>query len=121
MDTIVASNRPKVRRLPDGSLFGMAGRSIDGDVLAAWLVEGGKKPKVESLSALRLLPNGTLHYISEVCDPVEIDAPCAVGSGGDFAIGALDAGLSAEEAVAIAMKRDPGTGGKITVLHLDAA
>lgn len=42
----------------------------------------------------------------------------AAGSGEDFAIGAMEMGASAELAVRIAMKRDTGTGGDITVLSL---
>jgi ATP-dependent protease HslVU (ClpYQ) peptidase subunit len=118
MDTIIAFNRAKIRRLPDGSLFGMAGRSADSETLSRWLIEGGKKPKLGSLSALRLYPDGRLEWISELCDPIQIDAPCAVGSGMDYALGAMDAGASPERAVRIAARRDPGTGGAITVLHI---
>lgn len=40
-------------------------------------------------------------------------AAYAYGSGYEFAIGAMDAGCSAEEAIAIAAKRDTATGGTI--------
>lgn len=39
----------------------------------------------------------------------------AYGSGSQFAIGAMDAGYSARQAVAIAKNRDTGTGGTIRV------
>lgn len=39
----------------------------------------------------------------------EVSAPIAVGSGGDFAMGAMAAGLSAEEAVRIAARFDVNT------------
>jgi hypothetical protein len=37
----------------------------------------------------------------------------AIGTGTDHAITAMDCGLSAREAVKMAMKRDTGTGGRI--------
>jgi ATP-dependent protease HslVU (ClpYQ) peptidase subunit len=48
-----------------------------------------------------------------------MNVPAAIGSGSLLALGAMEAGVSPEQAVGIAAKRDIGTGGKITVLHLD--
>jgi hypothetical protein len=85
-----------------------------------WLEKGeGKKPRMKSFSGLRLFPDGRLEYWSEDIEvPTPVDAPCAVGSGMDFAIGAMLHGATPSEAVAIATQRDPGTGGTITVLSL---
>lgn len=118
-DRIVTSNMVKVRRLSDGSLFGCAGHGRDNDTLAEWLEHGGKKPKLNELGALRLRTDGKVEYINQACEPVVIDLPCAVGSGGAFAIGAMEAGFSPEEAVEVACKRDTYSGGKITVLSLE--
>lgn len=41
-----------------------------------------------------------------------------VGSGSDYAVGAVHAGASLEQAVAIAAKLDVGTGGEINVLEV---
>lgn len=43
----------------------------------------------------------------------ELTCSWAIGSGAQYAIGAMDAGSSAIEAVEIASHRDPGTGGRI--------
>lgn len=43
----------------------------------------------------------------------------AIGSGSDYALAAMDAGASADEAVAIAMARDVYTGGEIFIEELD--
>ena len=43
----------------------------------------------------------------------------AWGSGSMYALGAMDQGATALEALRIAMKRDPGTGGKIRTLTLE--
>lgn len=42
----------------------------------------------------------------------------AVGSGQCFALAAMDAGATAAEAVRIAARRDPGTGGRVRVYLL---
>lgn len=49
----------------------------------------------------------------------EIEAPCAIGSGSDFLIGAMDAGASAEQAVIIATKRDTHSGGEVKTITFD--
>lgn len=43
----------------------------------------------------------------------------AIGSGQQFALGAMAAGVSAPQAVAAAMKHDKATGGDVTILSLD--
>lgn len=43
----------------------------------------------------------------------------AIGSGADFALSAMDAGATAEEAVKVAIKRDVFSGGEIFVEELD--
>lgn len=50
-------------------------------------------------------------------------APYAVGTGGDIALGAMDAGATAMEAVAVAIKHDNCTGGDVEFIdmqHTDA-
>jgi ATP-dependent protease HslVU (ClpYQ) peptidase subunit len=44
--------------------------------------------------------------------------PWAVGSGGDFAMGAMCVGASAEEAVEAAIELDPSTGGEIETIEI---
>lgn len=46
---------------------------------------------------------------------VEVDCPQAFGSGASFAYAAMDCGKTSEEAIKIAMIRDPKTGGEIKV------
>jgi ATP-dependent protease HslVU (ClpYQ) peptidase subunit len=117
--TIISLSRQKVTRLPDGSLCGCAGSGVDAIAFAKWLADGGPRPKFkDSMSALHLKADGSLDYYSERGEPSPVEAPCAVGSGMDFAIGAMLFGAAPEEAVAIASQRDPGTGGKITALSL---
>lgn len=116
--TIISQSKKKVIRLPDGSLCGCAGGGVDAQMFVKWLGDGGPKPKLKDICALRLMPDGSLLYYNERCEPSPVDAPCAVGSGMDFAIGAMLHGATPAEAVAIAVQRDPGTGGKVTALSL---
>lgn len=51
-------------------------------------------------------------------EPVPMTAPFAMGSGQDFAMGAMAAGKTAKEAIAITEDLDIYTGGKIQVITL---
>lgn len=120
--TISTRNAEKVRRLSDGSVIGTAGDSACGCALIEWLEGGGDAPKLEpesGFNALQLTSDGKVFIYDKHCMPMPVEPPMAIGSGMDLAIGAMLAGKSAEDAVMIAVRRDPGTGGKITVLHLE--
>lgn len=115
--TITNRQAQKVRRLDDGSLLGTAGCVAFGDQVVEWLSKGGDKPKLsgdEGFASLLLRPDGKLFLVGHECEPSEIEAPYAIGSGMDLAIGAMMAGASPRRAVEIAAMCDPGTGGSIT-------
>lgn len=119
--TILNGAAAKVTRLSDGSLFGMSGTSWDRTAVTEYLENGGTKPKTDRMMALVLRPDGTILYFNEKMTQSVIMAPAAVGSGMDFAIGAMECGASPEDAVGAACRRDTSSGGKITVLHLETA
>lgn len=74
----------------------------------------------EEFTALVLTPDKqVLMYDGNVALNLGHDVPASIGSGSVFAIAAMDAGSSAEEAVKIAMKRDVYSGGEITVVQLE--
>jgi len=50
--------------------------------------------------------------------PLMKDEICAYGSGGDIALGAMEAGKSAVESVEIAKRRDSRTGGEVKIFTL---
>jgi len=56
--------------------------------------------------------DGELHYCRAMCSE-------GVGSGGTFALAAMDFGKTAKEAVEYAMTRDSASGGEIHVLHIE--
>lgn len=74
----------------------------------------------EEFTALVLTPNKqVLMYDGNVALNLGHDVPASIGSGSVFAIAAMDASASAEDAVKIAMKRDVYSGGEITVVQLE--
>lgn len=120
-DIVVSSSRVKVRRLCDGSVLGCSGTSIDVEAFVAWLEAGGKgkRPKAsDKMSALQLTPAGLVYFGAEG-PGIPCDAPMAIGSGGEIAMGAMDAGATPVEAVEIAIDRDPFSGGPVLELALE--
>lgn len=74
----------------------------------------------EEFTALVLTPDKqVLMYDGNVALNLGQDVPASIGSGSVFALAAMDAGSSAEDAVRIAMKRDVYSGGEITVVQLE--
>jgi hypothetical protein len=109
----------KMWRLSNGDLF--AGAGVIEQILAvrAWLEEGGAKPDglVEFVGIL-VDQNGRAYRLEEklIRDPI-LEHHHAVGSGAPFAITAMHLGKSAREAVLIAARFDPRTGGGVDVLE----
>lgn len=118
-ERLVASASVKVHRLKDGRVLGVAGKTRDALALRSWLDGDGPRPKKAELSALLLGPGGTVELIVDLDDPIRVEAPAAVGSGSELAIGAMLAGSTPREAVLIAASRDPFTGGQLTEIALD--
>lgn len=110
----------KVQKTRDGTVFGSCGPSVDCSLFADWMHGDIEKPELsDDFSALVLEPDGQLRYFCKKLHPVEFVVPQAIGSGADFAIGAMLAGMTPEEAVAIAMERDTCSGGMVHSEHLD--
>jgi ATP-dependent protease HslVU (ClpYQ) peptidase subunit len=62
----------------------------------------------------------TAYLVSANSDFVDVTGTAqALGSGGDFAKGAMQAGATAREAVKVGIKNDSASGGKITVISLN--
>lgn len=123
-ETIVNLGGRKVHRLDDGRIIGASGNSFDIIAWRDWLKSGreGACPiESDQFAGLVLHPNGVVHWVDHKGREIVTPAPCAIGSGQDYAIGAMEAGASAEQAVTIACRRDPHSGGDITALHLSPA
>lgn len=102
-------------------ILGSAGGFAAGLRFLEWYKAGskGRKPKVgKDFRMLKLTKEG-LHLIDHDLVWVKIDAPFyAIGSGAQFAVGAMEMGATPAKAIEIAMKHDSYTGGSITTLEL---
>lgn len=93
------------------SYYGVAGHLESMEQFFQWLRDGGDKPKIEHDSFEGLEVRGkSVYWWGEALVPCKIRAPTAIGSGTQFAMGAMLAGATAKEAVKIAAKLDSGTG-----------
>lgn len=114
---IFTETHSKLMELPDGSVVGGAGdRAVAARARAELhiaLVKGREPQDVEGdYLLLRLFPSGALALYDGgiLSHPQWLDPPFAIGSGAEFARGALAAGASVRKALAIAHRFDSGTG-----------
>jgi 20S proteasome alpha/beta subunit len=75
-------------------------------------------PSVQDFTLLRAYSEtGKLSlYINSFVETPLKEEYFSIGSGSDYAMGAMDAGAQAKEALQIASKRDAATGPKLTVV-----
>lgn len=114
-EMITDSNAKKLTRLPDGSIVGGCGelapirRAID------CLHAPGAHPDdfTGEFMLLRLMPDGEIIRYEGSLFGVETPAPAAIGTGREFAVGAMLAGKAAKRAVEIATSCDVYSGGTI--------
>lgn len=137
-DRIDQTNLKKVRKI-NGCLVGGAGRLSSVLQFFKWFEEWsnaqvvqGESPHVqvfipedlddEDFTGLVVFTDGVIFMYEggKRCYEIVGAEYYAVGSGSDFALSAMDAGASAEEAVKVAIKRDVFSGGELFVEHLDA-
>lgn len=119
--------KTKIHRLDDGTLFGASSNSVGADGLVRRWIEAGCPPPEsstlmpETFEVLLVRPSGDLFFARnnlELSGPIR--APfVAIGSGNQYALGAMSMGATAAQAVEAAIDLDVWTGGEITVLSLD--
>lgn len=118
--------KTKVHRLSDGSLFGVSSGCIGADALVRAWVEDGCKPeqkdqvKPENFQLLLIRPNGDVFFAR---DNLSLSGPLvapyvAIGTGAEYAMGAMEMGADSATALSVAIKLDPFSGGPITTLKL---
>ena len=118
----------KLFRLKSGGILGGAGWYSQIVEVVAWLNEGAKpadKPKFpdaeESGSDFLLIePDGSPYWLTwPFLRRVKINETySAIGSGCEYALGAMANGASAKRAVEIACKFDPSTGKGVNVIRV---
>lgn len=107
------------------AIFGGAGTTVYSDAVIEWLVAGmpdEHKPEMpanpDSFTVIVATEAGVFEYIDSL-RPIPLgQTKWAVGSGGEYAFGAMDAGASAKRAVEIACGRDVNSGFGIDALTL---
>ncbi|MER9176345.1 peptidase S14 [Mesorhizobium sp. M0955] len=124
--------KTKIHRLKGGYLVGASSRDVGKtDAFIDWCrnhVNKGRHPGNQGnavdieVQAILVDPEGQVYYWYQLrcfSGPLK-DEFFAIGSGDQFAYGAMKAGASAEEAVRIATECDPWSGGPIVTLKLEA-
>lgn len=112
----------KIERMADGTLVGACGAWRACHAAIEWLRCGqeGKPPKMAGAWLLVVPPNGKVYYAEETWPPFPTTSKLgAIGSGAPLAMGAMEAGASALEAVRIAAKHDGNTSGPFHTLRLN--
>ena len=103
-----------------GRIYAFAGDASLFEACMGWY-ERGAKPKKAPKGDWHLAvvtARGMWWYTYESRHGVKVAAPLTLGSGADFAAGALEHGATAREAVAVAAKRDIYTGYEINVINI---
>jgi len=121
----IGSTRKVFRRKSDGALVGWCGTVSVCQRWVDWFLAGerGVAPNLgtDEDSASHMLvvrPNGGVEQHDRYGRAV-FDAPYyAIGSGGDYALGAMAFGATARQAVAAAMKHDHMTGSGVQYVFL---
>ena len=112
----------KIFPLGDGQYLAGAGDFCQIVEIATWIMQGAleqAKPSLPDEMSSELLivhPDGTAYWLTwPYLRKVKLNEPFAsLGSGGEYALGALAMGATAKQAVQIATRYDPHTGGGIT-------
>jgi ATP-dependent protease HslVU (ClpYQ) peptidase subunit len=118
--TVQSYNTVKLHRLPGGWIGGCGGISDFSTVLEFLRGNIEELPKGLSFAGLYMKDNGECCVVESCAGGYIRELVChtfyAIGSGGDFAMGAMAAGASAKEAVKIAIKHDIYSGGRIRMV-----
>lgn len=112
----------KITRLPDGGIFACAGNYQAVLKLRQWAAEnfaGKRPPKTQDAEGLLIRADGVVCSLDGQGEPYEIEGEFhAIGSGGDFALGAMRMGADPLEAVKVAAEFDAMTSGPFQVEKL---
>ena len=135
-NSIFTTKKQKIHRLKNGGLLGSAGDADDNDLVDLVNRNIGKAlthKKLQSLefefAAILVDPDGSVHVIETLLNEdsqkwrsamYQIKEQfVAVGSGAAWAMGAMDRGATAEQAVKTAIKFDTNCGGAVQVYKLE--
>jgi hypothetical protein len=117
----------KILRMDHGGLFAAAGVVTAAhaafELLRAWMPGAKLEPLSErdrDFGGVMLLPGGDVYRVWHDLTPIRAtEGFVAEGYAEEMAIGAMEAGATAEEAVRICIRRSSGCGGDVQVERLD--
>lgn len=117
-------SKAKIRRLDDGTRLGCVSSDVGAseqvmDWYAAGCAAFGESDRPTNFGLIVVTPDGKLMIANDrfaLSGPIDC-ARYAIGSGGDYALGAMAMGATAVQAVLIAAELDPHSGAP--VLSLD--
>jgi 20S proteasome alpha/beta subunit len=111
----------KIWKLKNGNLVGACGTAQGSEKFISYMNGDISKPEsIPALDAILIDTELKVYFCEDNLQTYEVQAPFfAVGSGSKFALGAMEMGASAEEAVRVAMKYDISSGGEVQVLKLE--
>ena len=120
---LITNNDANKKHIHNGVIFFMSGCTSDYDKYLDLYF--GKTDVYKNIEVSALVFDSGKLYVSSVCEDVglwkthiEADKVYAIGSGNTFAYTAMDCGLSAKDAVKMAIKRDSKSGGKVRTYKL---
>ncbi|WFU52284.1 hypothetical protein QA639_21485 [Bradyrhizobium pachyrhizi] len=120
-NSVTATNIAKiVRRTRDGALCGASGYLAFMQAFHRWFLSGekGRVPTFHDGDRAFVVRKGKPIEMFESVGSYDYEPDyVAIGSGMEFALGAMHAGAGAADAVAAAVTHDPGTGGEVMVLR----
>lgn len=118
----ITGEMKKVIKSGAGWLGAAAGNATDMAQFLRWVDEGREEDdatKLENVDGILISPKGKVFYVEGDLHPFAVEAPFhAGGAGGYLAIGAMEMGATAEEAVHIAIKYNSSCGGEVQVVKL---
>ena len=114
--SLVAETAVKIKKI-DNKLVGAAGVPAQCEEFFEF-VKSGEKPEQlpEDFQGVIVYKNKRIEYYDSNYSCTLCKGLFSIGSGEEYAYGAMSAGASAKEAIKIAMKKDLATGGKIIEL-----
>lgn len=122
IDRLVAGYSRKVIKSGSGWLAAGAGNATDMSQYLRWVEEGREEDdavKLENLEGFLVSPKGKTFLVEADLHPFPIEGEFhAGGSGSPVAIGAMEMGATAIEAVEAAIKHTTSCGGEIQVVKL---
>lgn len=120
---IFRTNSKKIRGCGD-AVLGFTGVAALQPVIFAWFEEGADPCKIEGFLkdndwTLAVFRKAGVSYYRNICPyPLLLEYPFSMGSGEDYASGALLSGATSRRAVEIAIEKDTQSGGTITEIAI---